>query len=142
MSKQMIGRLFVGSVAAFVGSILLAGAAVMVAIDRDVFIMNGPDVVGVRSGTGAWAALTLGVLALLLALASAVAGFVSWLGALAATGSRTDKSWFIVLLVLGLLSIGFLATLIYLVAGPPDEPQPAAFHAVGADDARLTPVAH
>jgi hypothetical protein len=92
MSKQMIGRVFFGSLAAFVGCMLVAAAAVIVAIDRDVFIMNGPDVVGVRSGTGAWAALALGVLALILLLASAVGGFVSWLGALAATASRTDKS--------------------------------------------------
>ena len=55
MSKQMIGKLFFGSLAAFVGSLMLTGAAVMVAVNRDVFIMNGPDVVGVRSGSGAWA---------------------------------------------------------------------------------------
>ena len=142
MSKQIIGRVFFGSLAAFVGCMLVAAAAVILAIDRDVFIMNGPDVVGVRSGTGAWAALALGVLALILLLASAVGGFVSWLGALAATASRTDKSWFVVLLFLGLLSVGFLATLIYLVAGPPDEPEPAEPTAVDVGHRRPTPVAH
>jgi hypothetical protein len=141
MSKQMIARLFFGSLAAFVSSMLVAAAAVLVAVNRDVFIMNGPDVVGVRSGTGAWAALTLGVLTVILVVASAVGGFVSWLGALAATGGRTDKTWFIVLLVLGLLSVGFLATLIYLVAGPQDEPEPAALPAVDVAP-RPTPVAH
>jgi hypothetical protein len=142
MSKQMIGRLFFGSLAAFVGSLILAGAAVMLAVNWDVFIMNGPDVIGVRSGSGAWAALTLAVLALTLVLASAVGGFVSWLGTLAATGGRADKTWFIVLLVLGLFSIGFLATLIYLVAGPPEEPEPAALTAVEAIHVPPTPVAH
>lgn len=142
MSKQTIGTVFFGSVAAFLGSLLIVGGAVVVAIDRDVFIMNGPDVVGVRSGTGAWAALALGILALILVLATGVGGFVSWLGALAATGSRTDKSWFVVLLVLGLLSIGFLATLIYLVAGPPDELEPALPSAVGLGRGRPTPIAH
>ena len=142
MSKHMIARLFFGSLAAFLGSMLVAAAAVMVAVNREVFIMNGPDVVGVRSGTGAWAALTLGVLAVILLLTSAVGGFVSWVGALAATGSRTDKSWFIVLLVLGLLSIGFLATLIYLVAGPPDELERAAPSVVDPSGNRPTLVAH
>ncbi len=149
MSKQLIGRVFFGSLAAFVGSLLLAGAAVMVAVDRDVLMMNGHDVVGMRSGNGAWAALTLAVLAVLVGLASAVGGFVAWLGALAATGSRTDKSWFVLLLVLGLLSIGFLATLVYLVAGPPDEvadppdeAEPAAPTAAGAAYNRATPVDH
>jgi hypothetical protein len=142
MSKQMIARLFFGSLAAFVGSMLVAAAAVIVAVNRDVFIMNGPDVVGVRSGTGAWAALSLGVLTVILLLASAVGGFVSWVGALAATGSRTDKTWFIVLLVLGLLSIGFLATLIYLVAGPPDELERAAPSVVAPSRNQPTPLAH
>ena len=141
MSKQTIGRLFFGSLAAFVGSLMLAGAAVLVAVNRDVFIMSGPDVVGVRSGGGAWAALTLAVLALTLMLASAVGGFVSWLGALAATGVRADKTWFIVLLVLGLFSIGFLAALLYLVAGPPEEPAAASI-SVDEIHARPTPVAH
>jgi hypothetical protein len=139
MSKQMIAKLFFGSLAAFVGSILVAAAAVMVAVNRDVFMMNGPHVAGLRSGTGAWAALTLGVLAMILLLASVVGGFVAWLGALAATGGRTDKSWFVVLLVLGLLSIGFLATLIYLVAGPQEELEPTASRAADGGH-RPTPV--
>ena len=104
--------------------------------------MNGSDVVGVRSGSGARAALTLAVLAAILGLGSAVGGFVAWLGALAATGSRTDKSWFVVLLVLGLLTIGFLATLIYLVAGPPDEPAATAPSAGQVGHRKPTPIAH
>jgi hypothetical protein len=142
MSKQVIGRVFFGSIAAFVASILLAGVAVVVAVDQNVFIMNGPDVVGVRSGSGAWVALTLALLGLFLGLGSAVGGFVAWLGALAATGSRPDKSWFVVLLVLGLLSVGFLATLIYLVAGPADEPDPAVPTSLGSTSGRLTQLAH
>jgi len=104
--------------------------------------MNGSDVVGVRSGSGARAALTLAVLAAILGRGSAVGGFVTWLGALAATGSRTDKSWFVVLLLLGLLTIGFLATLIYLVAGPPDEPAATAPSAGRVGHRRPTPFAH
>ena len=142
MSKQVIARLFFGSLGALVGCMVLAAGAAMVAVGGDVFIMNGPDVVGVRSGTGAWAALTLAVLALILLLASAAGGFVSWLGSLAATANRTDKSWFILLLVLGLLSIGFLATLIYLIAGPEDEPAPAVPTAAAPTRSRPAPVVH
>jgi hypothetical protein len=122
MSKRMITRAFLGSLAAFGTSIVLVALAFLVSLQRDVFIMNGPDVVGVRSGTGTWMVLTLGVLSVLLMLASALGGFTSWLGTLAATGSRPDKTWFVMVLVVGLLSFGFLATLVYLVAGPPDEP--------------------
>ena len=49
-------------------------------------------------------------------------GVGAWLGVLAATGSRPDKTWFVVVLVVGPPSVGFLATLVYLVAGPSDEP--------------------
>jgi hypothetical protein len=71
-----------------------------------------------------------------------VGGFVSWLGALANTASRTDKSWFVVVRVLARLSVGFLATLIYLVAGPPDEPEPATPTVVDMGSRRPTAVAH
>jgi hypothetical protein len=42
MSKQVVGRAFFGSLAAFAGSLLLAGAAVLVAVDQDVSIMKAP----------------------------------------------------------------------------------------------------
>jgi hypothetical protein len=42
MSKPMIAKLFFGSLAAFVGSVLVAAGAVMVAVSRDVFIMKRP----------------------------------------------------------------------------------------------------
>ena len=142
MSKRMIGTVFFGSLAAFAASLLLLALAVIIALERDVFIMSGPDVVGVRSGASSWAVLILGGLAVLLMLASALGGFTAWLGALAATGGRADKTWFVVLLLVGLLSIGFLATLLYLVAGPPDEPVPVAPSAVGTGQDRSDPVAH
>jgi hypothetical protein len=142
MSKRMIGRRFVGSVATFAASILLLTVAFIVAMEQDVFIMNGPDVVGVRSGASTWIVVILGVLAVLLTLTSALGGLTAWLGALAATGGRADKTWFVVILLVGLLSIGFLATLFYLVAGPPDEPVPVAPSAVGAGQDRSDLVAH
>jgi len=126
MSKRTIAGVFFASLAALATSIVLFAIGFLVALQQNVFIMEGPDVVGVRSGTSAGMVLTLGVLGLLLGVASGLGGFASWLGALAATGGRPDKTWFVVLLLLGLLSIGFLATLIYLVAGPPDDPAESA----------------
>jgi hypothetical protein len=38
--------------------------------------------------------------------------------ALINTAGLQDKTWFIILLVTGLLSFGFIAIIIYLVAGP------------------------
>lgn len=62
-------------------SILIFALSVLVAIDTDVLILNVPDVVGVRSGTGPRMMLNLRVFALLLMLVSAAGGFASSLGA-------------------------------------------------------------
>jgi hypothetical protein len=139
-SKQMIARLFLGSLAAFVGSMLVAAAAVMVAVNRDVFVMNGPTrrrPLGHRGMGGADPRSADPVPTVHLRRRR----FRVLSGALAATARRTDTSWFIVLLVLGLLSIGFLATLIYLVAGPPDELESAAPNSVAPSRNQPTLVA-
>ena len=70
--------------------------------------------------------IAIPVLLYLLAMIGAVIGqFVAWIGALINTSQLQDKTWFVVLLVCGLLSFGFVAMVIYLVAGPPD-PRPRA----------------
>lgn len=46
------------------------------------------------------------------------AGLVVWFGALINTSYLEDKAWFILLLVLGLLSFGFIAMIAYAIAGP------------------------
>ena len=42
-------------------------------------------------------------------------GLVSWIGALLNTAELEDKSWFLLLLVLGLLRFGIVAMLAYIV---------------------------
>ena len=51
-------------------------------------------------------------------LVGALAGLVAWIGAVLNTAQLEDKTWFIVLLVLGLLSFGFVAMIAYVIAGP------------------------
>ena len=48
----------------------------------------------------------------------AIAGLVSWIGALLNTAQLEDKTWFVLLLVLGLFSFGVLAMIAYVLAGP------------------------
>ena len=53
--------------------------------------------------------------------------FVAWIGAVVNTARLDDKTWFVVLLVLGLLSFGFIAMLVYVLAGPDGTaPRPAS----------------
>ena len=53
--------------------------------------------------------------------------FVAWIGALVRTVELTDKTWFVVLLVTGLLGVGLVGMIVYLIAAKePDDgtPQP------------------
>lgn len=118
MTKATVTRLFLGSVAALVAGILLAIVAVAVAFASGVFVMDGPDVVGVQSTPTAWTTLAMGVIATLAVIGACIGGLVSWIGALLNTARLEDKMWFILLLVLGLFSFGLVAMIAYVIAGP------------------------
>jgi H+/Cl- antiporter ClcA len=105
-------------VVAVIAGAVLAFAAVWVAYANGAFVMSGPDVIGVQSTPFAWAVFGLGVVAVLAMIAGFIGGLVSWIGALLNTAQLEDKTWFIVLLVLGLLSFGLVAMIAYVIAGP------------------------
>ena len=127
MSKATVTRLFLGRVVAVIAGAILAFAAVWIAYANGAFVMNGPDVVGVESTPAAWAILALGIVAALAMISGFFGGLVSWIGALLNTARLEDKTWFIVLLVLGLFSFGLVAMIAYVIAGPDStEPSPAA----------------
>jgi len=118
MTKATVTRLFLGSVAAFVAGILLAIVAVAIAFASGVFVMDGPDVVGIQSTPTAWTTLAMGLIATLAIIGACIGGLVSWIGALLNTARLEDKMWFILLLVLGLFSFGLVAMIAYVIAGP------------------------
>ncbi|HYI21045.1 MAG TPA: hypothetical protein VEX62_00275 [Candidatus Limnocylindrales bacterium] len=118
MSKPTISRLFVGGVVAVIAGIVLAIAALAVAVSGGAFVMDGADVVGLQPTPYAWALVIVGLLAVVALIGGSVAGLVAWIGALINTAEIEDKTWFVLLLVLGLLSFGFVAMLAYLIAGP------------------------
>lgn len=118
MTKPTITKLFVGGLTAFVAGVILVLVAVFAALASGVFQMNGPDVTGVNwSGLG-WSLVAVVIVGVLAVIGGAIAGLVSWIGALLNTVQLEDKAWFIVLLILGLFSFGFVAMIAYLIAGP------------------------
>jgi hypothetical protein len=124
MSKPMITKLFVGGTIAFVAGVVVCVAAVIGLFASGAFLMRGPDVVGFNGTPGAWALVGVCAIACLAILSGAVAGLVSWIGALLNTVQLENKSWFIALLLLGLWCFGFVAMIAYLIAGPDGtEPQ-------------------
>jgi len=118
MSKPTVVKVFVGSLIGFGAALVLFLVAGGLALANNSFVMDGNDVVGVRSGAFGWSMISIAGLALLVMTAAALAQFVAWIGAVLNTARLEDKTWFVVLLVAGLVSLGFLATLAYVIAGP------------------------
>ena len=118
MSKASVTKLFIGGGIAIIAGAILAIAAVWLAITNDVFIMRGPDIVGLQGGAVAWSLLGTGIVGGLVVVAGLIAGFVAWIGALLTTWQLESKTWFMALLLLGIFNLGFFAMIAYLIAGP------------------------
>jgi hypothetical protein len=118
MSKSTVTRLFVGGVVAMIAGIVAAVFFVLWAFASGGFVVSGHDVVGL-DGTGfTWTMIGLIVASGFVILGGVIAGMVAWIGALLNTVQLADKTWFVLLLALGLLSFGFFAMVAYLIAGP------------------------
>ncbi len=118
MTKSTVTKIFIGSLFAIAGGVVLLVAGLFLAFVNGTFIMRGPDVVGIHPSAFTWSMAGLAVVGILAVVGGALAQFVAWIGAVLNTSRLEDKTWFIVLLVLGLLSFGFIAMVVYLVAGP------------------------
>jgi hypothetical protein len=118
MSKATVTKLFIGSVIAAVAGAILAIASVWLAIANDVFLMSGPDLVGVQGSPLAWSLLGLGVVGGLTIMGGLIGGLVSWIGALLNTSQLDSKGWFIALLLLGIFNFGIFAMIAYVIVGP------------------------
>jgi hypothetical protein len=127
MSKATVTRLFIGSIVAAGAGAVITIIAVGLALANDVFIMNGPDVVGVEGSALAWSLLGLGIAGGLAIVGGMIGGLVSWIGALLNTAQLDGKTWFLGLLLLGIFNLGFLAMIAYVFVGP-DGTNAAASH--------------
>lgn len=118
MSKATVTRLFIGGGLAVIAGAILAIVAVTIANANDVFVMNGPDIVGLRGSALAWLMLPLGIAGGLAIAGGLSAGLVAWIGALLNTWQLESRTWFAVLLLLGIFNFGFFAMVAYLMVGP------------------------
>ena len=118
MTKATVTRLFISSLIAVAAGAVLVIIAVGIAGANGVFVMNGPDVVDVKESPLALSLLGLGVVGGLAILGGAIGGLISWIGALLNTSQLESKTWFLVLLLLGIFNVGFLAMIAYVIAGP------------------------
>jgi len=118
MSKPLINRIFVGSLAAIIAGILLALVTVAAVLCTGTWTFSGSEVTAFEPSSAAGVTFGFAIVGGLLVVAGAIGQFVAWIGALVNTARLADKTWFLVLLVTGLLSFGFIAMLVYVLAGP------------------------
>ena len=123
MSKATITRLFVAAVIAIVVGLALALGSAVAAFASGTVTIGGSAVVAVDGeavpGTLIWFAIAGVAFG-----GGALAAFVSWIGALLNTYRLEDKTWFVALLAFGLVSLGWLATALYILAGPDSTREP------------------
>jgi hypothetical protein len=126
MPKKNIARLFVGATVAVVAGVVLGIAALWAALASDAIDLGGSDYIDVNGGSGAWSALALVIVGSLVMLGGTIAAVVSWIAALLNTWQLEDKLWFGALLGGGLLGVGVIAMIAYVVAGPDGTTQSVA----------------
>jgi hypothetical protein len=125
MSKTAVTRIFLASTLAVVAAVFMAVAAIVAALVSGSVEFGGDEVVTVNEGFGGTLLWLLA--ATVLFIAGSIGTVVAWVGALFNTAQLVDKTWFVVLLVVGLFSFGWLATAAYVVAGPDSSAQPATY---------------
>jgi phage shock protein PspC (stress-responsive transcriptional regulator) len=118
MTKATVTKIFLAGVLAAIAGGIVVLVTGGVAYTNDVFVMNGQDVVGLRSGPFTWTLLGVGLVGALAMAAGAVAGLIAWIGALLNVSQLDSKVWFVVLLLLGLTNFGILGMIAYIIAGP------------------------
>ena len=110
--------LFWSSLAAFAGALVLFFVAVGLVYASGGFVLDGPDVVGVEPTAVGWWMIGVAGFTVLVIVLAALAQLIAWVAAVVDTAELSDKTWFIVLLVTGLVGVGFVAMIAYVVAGP------------------------
>lgn len=115
------------------GVIVLAAGLVAGGVSLGLMLAYGGHFVAAASENGYdfipsfdpffWTMVGLMVTGFIIAAAGAIVQLVAWIGALVNTYPLQDKTWFVVLLAGGLLSLvfapaGFAAMVAYVIAGP------------------------
>jgi hypothetical protein len=116
MFKATVTRLFIGSLIALGAGVSIL--AIALAIANNVFVMDGNDIAAIQGDALAWALLGLAFLGALTAAGGVIAGFIAWIGAVLNTWQLESKAWFVALVLTGIFNFGFIAMVIYVIAGP------------------------
>jgi hypothetical protein len=125
VSKSTVTRLFLGGLIAAAAGAVVIIATVSLAFANGVFVMDGSKVVDIQQTGLAFGLLGFTLIGALAIAGGAIAGLVSWIGALLNTWHVESKAWFVGLLLLGIFNFGFFAMIAYVIAGPDGKRVPA-----------------
>ncbi len=125
MRKSTIARVWIGGLVGIVGGLVAAmiGVILMLAYGGTFGGPGGADFVPTLGPFFWW---TVGLICAggLVLVAGAIVQVVAWIGALIDTYDSPDKTWFVVLLIGGLLGLlgvvlaPFAVMVVYLISGP------------------------
>jgi hypothetical protein len=123
---------------AFVGGLALSTVVLVLSVRTSGLRMRGPDVVGVNTNPAGVSIVVMAVVAALLFIAATTAQLVVWVSTMVETAQRADKTWFVMLLAVGLLGLIGIANLLYLTVvpkllGPGPRQRATTAPGVGAD---------
>jgi hypothetical protein len=124
-SKRTIARLFKVGVACVVAGSVSGTAVVVWAIANGAVAVGGPQAVTLGPAPIVVALVGLAI-ASALTIAGTAAAIASWVAALLNTVRLQDKAWFVALLALGVMSLGWAAMAAYVVAGPDSTAAPSS----------------
>jgi hypothetical protein len=118
MFKSTVTRLFIGSLIALAAGVTTLILAIALANANNVFVMDGNDITAIQGGALATALLGVAFLGALTAAGGVIAGVIAWIGAVLNTWQLESKAWFVALVLTGIFNFGFIAMVIYVIAGP------------------------
>src|SRR5918995_1839662 len=98
MSKPTITRLFVASLLAIAGGLVLFFGAAWFGYVNGAFIMSGPDVIGIQPGGPAWTAAAMVAVGILAIAGGALAQFIAWIAAVRHKAPHQGKNWFLLVM--------------------------------------------
>ena len=127
MSKSVVTKTWLGGLVAVVGGVLIAGVAVgaMLAFGgtfQQAPTGNGYDFIPAQD-SAFWTSVSAIVIGGTIVMVGSLVQLVAWIGAVMNTYGLTDKTWFVVLLIGGVVGfavglVGMAVMVAYLIAGP------------------------
>lgn len=136
--KSTITRTWLWGLGLIVGGLIVGGIGIGLMFASGTYVQTEPGVYNMTSLSGiGWLWAAVGAIGFLASAVGGIVQLVAWIGAMILTYRIHNMTWFLLLLILGLLSFQLIVMLAYVLAGPdetqvqgpqptPQPPQPTA----------------